>query len=166
MTAPPSSTAPTDRLGALARVSELLRASRPTRDTLRSVLETMPDLIAAEAYAIWRYDTRASEWHILASSGLSRAYAAHTVSNRPDVEAHLKGPFAIPDVYAWPLAADRLAFYETEGIRAMYVLPLHIAGQPSGSLVCYFREPREVTREEEQVARVLADVVSTAISEQ
>ncbi|HET8775558.1 MAG TPA: GAF domain-containing protein [Thermoanaerobaculia bacterium] len=165
MTTTPLTSPTTDRLSALARVSELLRASRPTRDTLRSVLAAMPDLIPAQGYAIWRYDTRAAEWHILASSGLSRDYVSHTLPERRDVNALMKAPFAIPDVYAWPLAADRLSFYETEGIRAMYVLPLHIGGEASGSLVCYFREPRTVTPEEEQLARVLADVVSTAITE-
>jgi PAS domain S-box-containing protein len=153
-----------DRLSALARVSSLLRTSRPTRDTLRSVLAAMPDLIPAQGYAIWRYDTRAAEWHILASAGLSRDYVSHTVPERHDITVLLDGPFAIPDVFAWPLAADRLAFYQTEGIRAMYVLPLHIDGDSSGSLVCYFREPREVTVEEEQIARVLADVVTAALS--
>ncbi|HEX6099552.1 MAG TPA: GAF domain-containing protein [Thermoanaerobaculia bacterium] len=161
----PSTPRSAERLSALARVAELLRTSRPTRDTLHSVLAVMPELIPAQGYAIWRYDTRAAEWHILASAGLSRDYISHTVPERPDIQRLLKDPFAIPDVYAWPLAADRLAFYETEGICAMYVLPLHFAGEASGSLVCYFREAREVSAEEEQIARVLADIVSAAISE-
>ena len=159
----PSSTA--DRLAALARVSELLRTSRPTRETLRCVLAAMPDLIPADGYAIWRYDRRVAEWHILASGGLSRDYVSHPVPERQDLEVFLTTPFAIPDVFAWPLAADRRAFYETEGIRAMYVLPLHIGGDASGSLVCYFRTPRDVPPEEEQIAGVLADVVSATLSE-
>ena len=153
-----------DRLSALRRVSELLRTAQPTRDTLRNILAAMPDLIPAQGYAIWRYDTRAAEWHILASAGLSREYTAHTVPERHDITTFLRGPFVIPDVYAWPLAADRLAFYESEGIRSMYILPLHFAGEASGSLVCYFREPRPIEPEEEQIAGVLADIVSAAMS--
>ena len=154
-----------DRLGALARVSELLRGSRPTRDTLRAVLESMPQLIPADGYAIWRYDARAGQWHILASAGLSRDYVSHVVPERHDTGLLLDGPFAVDDVLNWPVVAERRAFYEAEGIRAVYVLPLHIGGEASGTLACYFRERREIAPEEAQLARVLADIVSTAISE-
>ena len=154
-----------DRLGALARVSELLRGSRPTRDTLHAVVETMPELIPADGYALWRYDTRADHWHILASRGLSRDYVDHIIPEGRDPDVLADGPFAVDDVLAWPLGAERRAFYESEGIRALYVLPLHIGGEASGTLACYFRERRDIAPEEAQLARVLADIVSTAISE-
>jgi signal transduction histidine kinase len=153
-----------ERLGALARVSELLRGSRPTRDTLHAVLEAMPELIPADAYAIWRYDMRAGEWHILASAGLSGDYVSHVIPERHDGGVLQDGPFAVNEVTAWPLVAERRAFYEAEGIHALYVLPLHIGGEASGTLACYFRERRDVAPEEAQIARVLADIVSAAVS--
>ena len=125
----------------------------------------MPDLIPAQGYAIWRYDTRVDHWHILASTGLSRDYVRQTVPERRDTSVLMDGPFLIADIFAWPIDEDRRAFYKIEGIRAMYVLPLHIGGDATGSLVCYFREPREIEPEEEKVACVLADVVSAALSE-
>jgi signal transduction histidine kinase/CheY-like chemotaxis protein/PAS domain-containing protein len=153
-----------DRLGALARVSELLRGSRPTRDTLRAVLTEMPQILPADGYAIWRYDTRAGEWHILASAGLSRDYVSHVIPERSDTGVLADGPFAVDDVTAWPIVAERRTFYEAEGVRALYVLPLHIGGEAEGTLACYFRERRDILPEERDVARVLADVVSAAVS--
>ena len=153
-----------ERLGALARVSELLRGSRPTRDTLRAVVEAMPALIPADAYALWRYDLRAGHWHILASSGLSRDYVDHVIPENRDPAVLAGGPFVVDDVMSWPVAAERRTFYESEGVRALYVLPLHIGGDATATLTCYFRERRDIAPEEAQIARVLADIVSAAIS--
>ncbi|HYC93729.1 MAG TPA: GAF domain-containing protein, partial [Thermoanaerobaculia bacterium] len=154
-----------DRLGALARVSELLRGSRPTRETLRAVVAAMPELIPADAYAIWRYDTREAHWHILASDGLSRDYVDHSIAEHRNDSVLRDGPFLVSDVLAWPLVAERRAFYEAEGIRAIYVLPLHIGGEATGTIACYFRGRREVAPEEADIARVLADIVAAALSE-
>jgi signal transduction histidine kinase/PAS domain-containing protein len=153
-----------DPFRALARVSELLRGSRPTRETLQAVVAGMPDLIAADAYAIWRYDLRAGEWHILAGAGLSPEYVATVVREPLDHRARNDEPFAIDDVRSSPLAAERRAYYEAEGIRALFILPLHIGGEATAALVCYFRERRDMTPREHNVGRVLADIVSAAIS--
>ncbi|HVG25561.1 MAG TPA: GAF domain-containing protein, partial [Thermoanaerobaculia bacterium] len=153
-----------DRLGALARVAALLRGSRPTRTTLRAVLAEMPELIPADGYAIWRYDARPGEWHILASAGLSRDYVSHTIAELHDPSVLGDGPFAVDDVMAWPLVAERREFYEAEGVRALYVLPLHFGGVASGTLACYFRERRDIDAEEAKIAHVLADVVAAALA--
>ncbi|HEX8411459.1 MAG TPA: GAF domain-containing protein [Thermoanaerobaculia bacterium] len=159
-----TTTTSTNRLGALARVAELLRTSRPTRETLSSVLESMPEIVPADAYAIWRYDVRAEEWHILASAGLSRDYVGHTVAEPHDDGPLLHGPFVVRDVLTSPLLAARRQLYEAEGLRALFVLPLHIGGHAAGTIACYFREPREISEEEMQISRVLADIVSAAMS--
>ena len=154
-----------DRLGALARVSQLLRGSRPTRDTLRAVVEAMPEIIPADAYALWRYDTRAGHWHILASSGLSNDYVDHVFADFRDPGVLADGPFFVDDMLAWPAGAPRRPFYEAEGVRAAFIMPLHIGGETTGTLVCYFRQRRDIAPDEQQIAHVLADVVSAAISE-
>jgi PAS domain S-box-containing protein len=76
------------------------------------------------------------------------------------------GPFFIHDVFAWPQVEERRRFYEEEHIRSVLVLPLHISNAPmaSATVTCYFHEPREILAEEHQVARVLADIMSAALS--
>ncbi len=131
---------------------------------LNVVLEGMPDILPADAYAIWRRDSRSQEWRILASAGLSRDYVSHVIRDGDTPKVMLDGPFEVPDVFAWPQVAERRAFYETEQIRAIYVLPLQLGVETSATLTCYFREPREIEAGERHLARVLADIVSAALA--
>lgn len=164
MSAAPHDDPPPDRLAALTRVSALLRSGVPARETMQAVLAAMPEIIPADAYAIWRYQHRAEEWQIVASAGLSPAYVSHTIRERYDARVLLDVPFEVPDVFAWPQVDERKAFYEAEGIRALLVLPLHLRDEPAGTLACYFRTPRPIDVEERQIAQILADVVSAALN--
>jgi PAS domain S-box-containing protein len=152
-----------DRLQALARVSALLRQELPTREILQCVITALPDIVPADAYAAWRYEQRAQQWRIVASSGLSPHYVEHVVPERHD-RAPLTEPIVVEDVFAPGIAAERRSFYESEGVRAMFVVPLHIRGDSTGALTCYFRSPRTISREEQQVARILGEIVSAALS--
>lgn len=152
------------RLSALARASSLLRSGLPSRRVQHDILRIVPDIIAADAYAIWRYDARQDRWYIAASAGLSRDYANHIIKEKRDESVLLHGPFVVPDVFAWPLVADRRAFYEAEGIRQLFVLPLHIRGQAAGTLACYYRTPREISEEDHTIGALLAEIVSAAVS--
>ena len=128
------------------------------------MLEVVPSIIPADAYAIWRYDTRQDRWQIIASAALSGDYVNHFIDEKSDVAVLQRGPFVVPDVFAWPLVAERRAFYEQEGIRQLFVLPLNIRGEAAGTLVCYYRTPREITEDELQLGAALAEIVSAAIS--
>ncbi|HYH09441.1 MAG TPA: GAF domain-containing protein [Thermoanaerobaculia bacterium] len=151
-------------LAHLASLAELLRGAPSVRDAMRSVFEAMPHIVPADAYAIWRYVERAQEWQVIASAGLSREYVSHTISERRDESVLRDGPFFVENVYAWPLVAERRAFYEEEGIRSLFVIPLHFRGSPAGTLACYLRAPRPITDEEHQLARITGDIVSAALS--
>src|SRR5207248_4692980 len=67
------------------------------------------------------------------------------------------------DVERHPLLARRAAAYRAEGIRAMMVMPLRIAGEHGGTLVFYFRTPREFTESERLRAAALGNLAAAAI---
>ena len=152
------------RLAALARASSLLRSGQSSRKVLRDVLDVVPAIIPADAYAIWRYDARQDRWQIIASAALSGDYVDHFIDEKSDIGVLQRGPFVVSDVFAWPLVAARREFYEQEGIRQLFVLPLTIHGEAAGTLVCYYRTPREVSEDELQLGAALAEIVSAAIS--
>ena len=157
-----SNTSP--RLAALARASSLLRSSQSSRQVLQDVLAIVPRIIPADGYAIWRYDSRHHRWHIIASAGLSDEYVNHTIEERSDTSVLERGPFVVEDVFAWPLVAARRSFYDAEGIRQLFVLPLHIRGEAGGTLACYYRARREISEDDHHLAAALGEIVSAAIS--
>jgi PAS domain S-box-containing protein len=150
-------------LAQLASLSELLRGTESARDAMRSVLDAMPRIIPADAYALWRYSEREHEWQVLASKGLSRDYLSHTIPEKRDTILG-DGPFFIHDVKASPAVAERRRFYEEERIRSLLVIPLHFRGAPAGSLACYLREPRRITDEECELAKVAGEIISAILS--
>jgi len=153
-----------ERLAALARASSLLRSGHTSRRVLQDVLEIVPAIIPADAYAIWRHESRQQRWEMIASAGLSPEYVGHGITEERNDEVLQHGPLVVPDVFAWPAADDRRRFYEAEGIRQVFVLPLNIRGAMAGTLVCYYRTPREIFEEERHLGAALAEIVSAAIS--
>jgi PAS domain S-box-containing protein len=157
-------TTASERFQALARISALLRSGLPAPETMQAVLAAVPAIIPADAYVVWRFDERQHEWRVVGSSGLRGDYSDYAITERGDGRILLDGPFHIADVFASAPVRQRREFYEAEGIRSLFVLPLHISGENAGTLACYFREPRTVSAEEMDAARVLADIFSTLLS--
>jgi len=149
---------------ALARLSSLLRGGLPGREVMSSVMSIVPEIIPADAYAIWRYQYREEEWQIIASAGLSQEFRSHSVAGPHDDALLRDGPFVMEDVFASPHTEARRAFYASEGIRSIFILPLHLRGETAGTLNCYFRRPHEIGDAEKQLAEVVADVVASAIN--
>ncbi len=151
------------RLAALARVSSLLRSDLPSRNLVEKVLEIVPEIIPADAYAIWRYDGRVGRWEITSGRGLSAEYALYSIEEKRNESVLSKGPF-VTDIAAWPLAADRRVFYDVQGIRQAFVIPLSIRGEAAGTLSCYFRTPREISEEEHHLGAIIGELLSAAVS--
>ncbi|MEA2488751.1 MAG: hypothetical protein QOH21_543, partial [Acidobacteriota bacterium] len=151
------------RLSALARLSTQLRGGLPTRQALTLIVETMPEIIPADAYAVWLFDERTRLWEVAASSGLSEQYAEHTIPGRRDEAALAHGPIRIDDA-ASAAGGERRAFYEQEGIASLFVIPLQVRGAATGTLTCYYRTRHAVPDEALPVASLLADAVGVALS--
>ncbi|HYK01679.1 MAG TPA: GAF domain-containing protein [Thermoanaerobaculia bacterium] len=166
MSAPPELkiSSPDERLDALARVSSLLRSGLPAREAMQHLLAEVHAIFPADAYAVWRFHHRTNDWRIVACDGLSRDYADHAVSERRNEGMLADGPVFIADVFASSTAAERHAFYEAEGIRSMFVLPLHLQGEMTGTFVCYYRTPHAIDPHDRQLASVFADVVASVLS--
>ncbi|HEY0141805.1 MAG TPA: GAF domain-containing protein [Thermoanaerobaculia bacterium] len=164
LAAQPDSLSLSERLAALAALSAELRGAQTTREALRRIVEAMPRLLPADAYAIWQFDERTSLWHVTASAGLSASYTDHPLPGRGDDATLMHGPLAVEDVRAWPVVAERRAFYDAEGIVSIFVVPISIRGAARGTLTCYFRTSYAVPVEIHPIATLLADIASSALT--
>jgi PAS domain S-box-containing protein len=153
-----------ERLDALVRLSALLRSGQPAREVMPRVFEAAHAVLPADAYAVWRFHHRDSEWRIVASDGLSRDYTDFATADRRKEALFVDGPLFVADVFGSTIVEQRRAFYEKEGIRSMFVVPLHLQGEMNGTLVCYYRTPHVLDPQERQYASILGDVVSAALS--
>ncbi|MBV8855612.1 MAG: PAS domain S-box protein [Acidobacteria bacterium] len=151
-----------ERLRTLVDASASLLGSPQTEVVLPAVLALSHRLVAADAYAIWRYFQQESAWAVVASSGLSDGYNEHieVTTDTPRMPDH---PLAVGDVFAEPMLEGRREIYRREGVRAMLTLPLRAHGEVVGTLVFYYREPRRFAETDVAVATALANLAASAV---
>jgi PAS domain S-box-containing protein len=128
-----------------------------------AVLDLSNRLIAADAYAIWRYVPEGPEWRIADSAGLSPAFV--------ESQGHVPGEGSgIPEKAivaedvrnSTPLHFRRHA-YVAEGIASIVAAPLRTHGRVTGTLVFYYRTPRHFDEVTVRVASALADLAGSAL---
>jgi PAS domain S-box-containing protein len=151
------------RLRTLVDASESLLGSPQTEVVLPAVLALSHRLVAADAYAIWRYLPSESAWAVVASSGLSEGYGHDRISVTTRTPTLADGPLVVEDLFAEPLLAERREMYEREGLRSMLTLPLRAHGETLGTLVFYYREPRRFAETDVVVATALANLAASAL---
>jgi PAS domain S-box-containing protein len=154
------------KLSAMIEASRMLLESPRLGAVLPATLALSKDLIAADGYAVWRLD-RASDWQIVASSGVSADFASTIVRRHPGepvTPIPFSGPIAIDDVTQTPMLAERQAAYALEGIRSMLAAPLMVSGKLSGSLVFYYRNPQRFDQIRIETAAGLGNLAAVAIS--
>jgi PAS domain S-box-containing protein len=49
-------------------------------------------------------------------------------------------------------------------VKSIFVMPLHLHGEMNGTFVCYYRTPAAIGAQDQELARVFADVVSAVLS--
>jgi PAS domain S-box-containing protein len=153
-----------ERLEALARLSSLLRSGLSARDAMQRVLAEVQSIFPADAYAVWRFHHRTNDWRIIASAGLLHDYAGQGIAERRNDGMLVNGAVFIPDVFASPAVTERRAFYEAEGVRSMFVLPLHLQGEMNGTFVCYYRTPHATDPDDRRLGSIFGDVVAAVLS--
>ncbi|MDT7690074.1 MAG: hypothetical protein QOE46_2833 [Acidobacteriota bacterium] len=151
------------RLRTLVDASENLLGSPQMDVVLPAVLALSHRLIAADAYAIWRFVPSQSVWAVVASSGLSKDYGADRIEITSRTPRLPEMPLIVEDVFADPMLADRREMYQREGIRSMLTLPLRAHGEDVGTLVFYYREPRRFAETDVVVANALANLAASAL---
>jgi PAS domain S-box-containing protein len=146
---------------ALVNASAALLASADVNAMLGHVLECARELIGADACGVWRSNDGGLNWHMLASAGL--------IDRRGGSELQVPDPSLIPaiapieDVRSFPVLADRVQWYDSEGIRSLICVTMRIGDALAASVTFYYRSRRSFTDCEIQYARVLANLSASTL---
>jgi signal transduction histidine kinase/ActR/RegA family two-component response regulator len=151
------------RLRALVDASSSLLGSPQTEVVLPAVLALSHRLVAADAYAIWRFDAAAAVWLVVASSGLSDEYGRDRIEVTPETPSMPDAPLAVEDVDDAPMLESRRETYRREGVRSLLTLPLKSHGEVVGTLVFYYRKPRRFAETDVVVATAVANLAASAV---
>jgi PAS domain S-box-containing protein len=152
------------RLSALVGASGLLLASLELSNVVPAVLTVSQELIAADGYAVWRYDLEASEWRIGAAHNLSTTFvqaAANAGALAHPLE--VAAPIPVTDVNNMPILDTRREAFAAEGIKSLLIVPLTVGHLQTGLLVLYYRQPHEFSFVEVQLASALGHLAANAI---
>jgi PAS domain S-box-containing protein len=141
--------------------SNLLLTDLPPAKVVSELITLLRRLIDADGYALWRHEPATNQWVMVEMAGVSEEFAGVTL---PGAKAPWLShdPFIIDRDH--PMAQLRRAAYEKEGIRKLMVLPLLISGEPVASLVCYFRDDREIVAADFAAGRTFANLAAVAIA--
>jgi PAS domain S-box-containing protein len=153
------------RLEMLVEAAGRLLGTLDLDAVLADVLRLAQSTLAADAYALWRRDSRDGGWSLRASSGLSDEYlaAAPAAIEGKSSTVSLDGPIVAGDIAStdW-LTAEHKAAHAAEGTQSMLVVPLHNRGDVVGTLVFYSRRPRSFDEAELRAATALATLAAAA----
>jgi PAS domain S-box-containing protein len=154
------------RLLTLVEASGTLLATPRLEAVLEGTMALARELVAADAYAIWRLDTYAREWRADASIGLSDELKAQILATLDaDLEElPFREPLAVDDVESASLVARRREVYARGGIKGLLIVPLTIRGYRTGTLVFYSRHRHAFTPVEVQTARAIGNLAGGAIT--
>ena len=155
-----------ERLRLLLEASSTLLGSLSVEAMLPEVLDLASRTLAADAYAVWRFDPGSETWGVAAHAGLSPQYietaTAAIVGNKAVVS--FAEPIVAEDIANtdWLNESHRRAHAE-EGTRSMLAAPLRYGERILGTVTFYFRTPHRFTETEKSAASLLANLAAAAI---
>ncbi len=152
-----------ERLTHLVDASAVLLSSFNVDTILSTIIDLAKQVLAADAYAVWRYTHSNSLWRLMSSAGLSEGY----IRNAGTILQSTK-PAEIPQIIAEDVTKDealrgRLEAHQLEGIRSLLVVPLSIHGESAGTVGFYYRQPHHFDQTDVRVASALANLAAAAI---
>ncbi|HVF89261.1 MAG TPA: GAF domain-containing protein [Blastocatellia bacterium] len=153
-----------ERLSLLVQASESLISSPVLSEVLPAILDLSSSLVAADAYAVWRYDLSANQWRIVSSAGLSEGYQHAAIQLTDNTQTRMDSPVVAEDVYAEPALAGRVDFHRLENIQSLMAMPLRTRGRLSGTLVFYYHENHRFSELEIRIATALSNMAAAAIT--
>jgi PAS domain S-box-containing protein len=151
-----------EQMARIVEASGTLLGTLKPEAVLSAILDLSRSLIAADAYAVWRYQPATREWRVVSSAGLSEEYEKD-VKPQGDVVAMADNTVIAEDVEQEPVIAARREVYRSEGVRALLAVPLRIQGQNSGTIAFYYHAPRHFSNAEVRVATALANLAASAL---
>jgi signal transduction histidine kinase/ActR/RegA family two-component response regulator len=153
------------KLTLLVEASSTLISSLELNVLLPKILDLSCNLIAADAYAVWRFHPSLNKWQVVCSAGLSEAYQQSIIQMTTATPGMPDEPLVVADVEKSPLILEaRKVGYRQEGIQALLILPLRIHGENSGTLVFYYHQSHLFSPTEVRVGMALANLSASAIS--
>lgn len=155
-----------DRLKLLLATTSNLIESLDTEEQLASLVNMAREVMAADAFALWRVD-RDGAWRVVNSVGLSEEFLSEAARGSSQGLAPLEPVVVQPedmDASSVDLLRDRWSWYRREGIQSLLIVPLQIHGTVSGTLVFYCRSPHCFTEGEIEFARALASIAAAALT--
>ncbi len=151
------------RMAVLAEASAQLLASLDKRQLLNRILGLAARLVAADAYAVWRYRAETEQWGIEAVSGLSEEYQRETLGVFSSAPTETAWMVVAGNVESEPALKGNVANYRREGIRALLALPLPIRGQNTGTITFYWKDARSFEERDLTATTALANLAGAAI---
>jgi signal transduction histidine kinase len=131
-------------------------------EVLSRILDIASEVLAADAYAVWRETDSHGIWRAVATRGLSSSY-------QTEVEVHGSGvPTSIMVVEQITAETSLQQFqqvYAQEGIRSMLVVPLASEHQRAATITFYWRSERRFTSRDLEYAEALANLAAAAINQ-
>jgi PAS domain S-box-containing protein len=155
-----------ERLRLLLEASSTLLGSLSVEAMLPEVLELAGRTLAADAYALWRFDPERERWTVAAHAGLSEKYVEGATlaiqGNRAIVS--LEEPIVAEDIASteWLTESHRQAHAE-EGTKSMLAIALRYGDRVLGTVSFYFRTLHRFTEPEKNAASLLANLAAASI---
>jgi PAS domain S-box-containing protein len=143
-----------------------LFATLDVAELLPAIVQLAQRVLTADGHGLWLCDLASDSWRIASASGVSDQYRARTtaaITQRP-MTVQMLEPLVVPDIdeAEWMNAEHRAAQHD-EGIRAMLVVPLRIAGDVHGTIAFYYREPRTFEDDDVSAAAALGSLAASAL---
>jgi PAS domain S-box-containing protein len=153
-----------DRLNTLIEASGNVLQSLYRDDVLPAIIALAQQLVAADAYGIWRQNPATGAWNVLAAAGLSDEFQQETIRSMGDAPVTVTAPWLVADIQQEPGLQTRRAVYARERIAALLIMPLCLHGVYAGTLVFYYHQPQVFADLDVQVASALANLAAAAIT--
>jgi signal transduction histidine kinase len=140
----------------------LLRAS-DQHSTLSSILDVAGQVLAADAYAVWRETDGHGNWQAVATRGLSASYRTSFRSGNVAIPPHL---MVYEDVEHDPKLANRRGDLAAEQICRMIAAPLTLIDGCSGTITFYWRTVGKFSQHDLDYASALSNFAAAALNQQ
>ena len=151
------------QLAMLIEASSALMSGFRAPDVLDRILALARQFIDADAYSVWRRTAQSRSWQMVASEGLSSAYASFVSDEFNELQRLPTDPVVIERLDDAPFRNNRREAWTREGIASLITVPLQIHGEKTGTIVFYYRKHHRFTALETRVAAALGNLAAAAL---
>src|ERR1700738_2451168 len=151
-----------DALRLLLAASAMLLPTSSQDEGLSGILDIASQVLAADAYAVWREMDSHGTWRAVATRGLSPSYPTGGDVAGDSVPTSI---MAVEQITAEPSLHQYQQVYAQEGICSMLVVPLASEHQRRGTITFYWRTERRFMSRDLDYAAALANLAAAAMNQ-